>query len=72
MVVTVGLQDISSMYITLETSYVFILYVYYLGIKLTGFSSVDPRKERDNGCHEYYKGSCELFSSCCFIKADEA
>ena len=26
-----------SMYITLETSYVFILYIYYLRIKLTGF-----------------------------------
>ena len=37
MVVTVGLRDISSMYITLETSYVFILYVYYLRIKLTRF-----------------------------------
>ena len=36
-VVIVGLQDNSSMYITLETSYVFILYVYYLRIKLTGF-----------------------------------
>ena len=36
MVVTVGLPDISSMYITLETS-CFILYVYYLRIKLTGF-----------------------------------
>ena len=30
MVVTVGLQDISSMYITPETSYDLILYVYYL------------------------------------------
>ena len=37
MVSTAGLHDISAMYITLETSYVFILYVYYLRIKLTGF-----------------------------------
>ena len=35
MVITVGLQDISFMYITLETSYVFISY--YSSIKLTGF-----------------------------------
>ena len=42
MVVTVGLQDISSMYITLETSYVFILYVYYLRIKLSGFCQRRP------------------------------
>ena len=42
MVVTLGLQDISSMYITLETSYVFILYVYYIRIKLTKFfASID-------------------------------
>ena len=37
MVVTVGLQDISSMYITLEISYVFILYVFYSRIKLNVF-----------------------------------
>ena len=42
MVVTVGLQDISSMYITLETSYLFILYVYYLRNKLTGFCQRRP------------------------------
>ena len=42
MVVTVCLQDISSMYITLETSYVFILYVYYLRIKLSGFCQRRP------------------------------
>ena len=36
--VTVGLKDISFMYnITLENPYVYILYVYYLRIKLTGF-----------------------------------
>ena len=35
MVVTERLQDISSMYITLETSFVFILYVYYLRIEMT-------------------------------------
>ena len=37
MAVTVGLQDISSMYITLENPYVYILYVYYSRIKVTGF-----------------------------------
>ena len=37
MVVTVGLHDIRSMYVTLETSNVFILYVNYLRIKLTRF-----------------------------------
>ena len=37
-VVTVGLQD----NITLETSYVFNLYVYYLRIKLTGFCKHRP------------------------------
>ena len=37
MVVTLGLQGISSTYITLETSYVFILYVYYSRIKVSGF-----------------------------------
>ena len=42
MVVTVGLQDISSMYITLETSYVFILYVYYSRFELTGFCQRRP------------------------------
>ena len=31
-----------SMYITLETSYVFILYIYYLRIKLTGFRQRRP------------------------------
>ena len=42
MVITIGLQDISSKYITLENSNVFILYVYYLRIKLTRFfASVD-------------------------------
>ena len=30
MAVIVGLQDISSMYITLENPYVYMLYVYYL------------------------------------------
>ena len=34
MAVTVGLQDISSMYITLENPYVYTLHVYYLRIKL--------------------------------------
>ena len=34
-IVSVALQDISSKYITLETSYVFILYVYYLRIEMT-------------------------------------
>ena len=42
MVVKVGLQDNSSMNITLETSYDFILYVYYLRIKLTGFCQRRP------------------------------
>ena len=42
MVVTVGLQNIISMYITLKTSYVFILCVYYLKIKLTGFCQCRP------------------------------
>ena len=42
MIVSVGLQDISSKYITLETSYVFILYVCYLRIKLTGFCQRRP------------------------------
>ena len=37
-VVTVGLQD----NITLETSYAFNLYVYYLRIKLTGFCKHRP------------------------------
>ena len=37
MVCTEGLYDISSMYIKLETSYVLILYVFYLRIKLTRF-----------------------------------
>ena len=37
-VITVGLQD----NITLETSYVFNLYVYYLRIKLTGFCKHRP------------------------------
>ena len=37
MAVTVGLQDISFMYITSENPYVYILYVYYLRVKLTGF-----------------------------------
>ena len=41
-VVIVGLQDKSSMYITLETLYVFILYVYYLRIKLTGICQRRP------------------------------
>ena len=36
MVVTVGLQDISSMCITLETSHGLIFYVNYLRIKLIG------------------------------------
>ena len=36
MAITVGLQDISSMYITLENPYIYILYDYYLRIKLTG------------------------------------
>ena len=35
MAVTVGLQDRSSMYITLENQCVYILYVYFLRIKLT-------------------------------------
>ena len=42
MIVSLGLQDISSKYITLETSYVFILYVYYLRIKLNGFCQRRP------------------------------
>ena len=42
MVVTVGLQNIISMYITLKTSYVFILCLYYLKIKLTGFCQCRP------------------------------
>ena len=54
MVVTVGLQDISSMYITLETSYIFILYVYHLRSKLTG---VCPSNERDDGHHKL--SNCE-------------
>ena len=37
-VITVGLQD----NITLETSYAFNLYVYYLRIKLTGFCKHRP------------------------------
>ena len=36
----VGLQDISSMYLTLENPYAYILYVYYLRIKLTEFCIV--------------------------------
>ena len=40
MVVKVGLQDNSSMNITLETSYDFILYVFYSRIKLKYFASV--------------------------------
>ena len=50
MAVTVGLQDISSVYITLGHPYVYILYVYYLRIKLE-FASVDPSNERDNDRH---------------------
>ena len=42
MVVIVGLQDNSSMYITLETSHVFISSVYYLRIKLIGFCQHRP------------------------------
>ena len=34
-IVSVALQDISSMYITLEISYVFILYVYYMSCNPT-------------------------------------
>ena len=37
MAVTVGLQDISSKFITLENPYVYTLHVYYLRFKLTGF-----------------------------------
>ena len=48
--VTLGVKDISSMYITLENPYVYILYVYYLRIKLD-FASVDPSNERDNDRH---------------------
>ena len=54
MVVTVGLQDISSMYITLETSYVFILYVFYLRIKLTRF------------CQRRRVCACTVYISCIF------
>ena len=43
MVVTVGLQDISSMNITLETSYDFILYVFYSRIKLNVFCQRRPQ-----------------------------
>ena len=42
MVVTVGLQDISSMYITPETSYDLILYVYYSRMRLAGFCQSRP------------------------------
>ena len=43
MAVTVGLQDISSMNITLETSYDFILYVFYSRIKLNVFCQRRPQ-----------------------------
>ena len=43
MAVTVGLQVISSMHITLENPYVYILYVYRLRIKLTGFCHRRPQ-----------------------------
>ena len=56
MVVTVGLQDISSMYITLETSYVFIFMFIIQDLSWLDFASVDSRNERDNGRHAYYKG----------------
>ena len=42
MVVTVGLQDISSKYITLETSYVFIFMFIIQDLSWLDFASVDP------------------------------
>ena len=51
MVVTVGLQNIISMYITLKTSYVFILCVYYLKIKFTGFFQCRPMYINCGHCH---------------------
>ena len=56
MVVTVVLQNIISMYITLKTSYVFILCVYYLKIKLTWFCQCRPMYINCGHCHRRTTG----------------
>ena len=56
MVVTVGLQDISSKYIILETSYVFILNVYDSRIKVTGFCKPKKGVGIQNGRYSRFAG----------------